>query len=247
MKEAFIDWRPQTHSEHRLNRAITLLEEHGPLTLKQVYNMLDLDVSQDSFGETLSNARLAGRLDWDLIIDGPSRITGVTTAYNNVEVWIESEAMAPWVWSVTRPWQVPVVALRSFPPIGMLYRAHKRNAAIIHLSSTPDLDLESLLSVFQPTNPVTRIDLPERIDALDPGELTESIVSYMTDMVGLPKESILSNEERSNRGWVSAEAELATVGEEFDAFVLSLRQAMKETGDTTRAASLKRKIEELLG
>lgn len=238
MKEAFIDWRPQTHSEHRLNRAITLLEEHGPLTLKQVYNMLDLDVSQDSFGETLSNARLAGRLDWDLIIDGPSRLTGMTTAAGGTEVWIESEAMVPWVWNRTRQWLAPVAFLRSFPPIGLLYRAHKRNAAILHFSSRPELDLESLMSVFQPTTPPVRIETGMALESWNPDELADAITEELSARLGAP---VVDNYQSEDESQESLTTQLN------DDLIAGIRTAMKETGDTTRAASLKRKIEELLG
>lgn len=128
MRQQFIDWSPRGESASLVTQCVAICEDYQrqgyDLTLRQLYYQLVARAvilnnfqSYKRLGSIVDNARLAGLLDWNYIVDRTrnayrtdgadespeSAITNAADSYsralwetqpNHVEVWIEKEALA---------------------------------------------------------------------------------------------------------------------------------------------------------
>lgn len=159
MLEAFIKWRPTYDSEVRLKTVGEVLEQYAKLgirlTLRQLYYQL---VSKNALrnhqreykrlGELLSNARLAGRIDWEVIEDRVrsaeragqwQRIEDVVEAAlrqfrlprwdgqpNYIEVWCEKDALSSVFAPIVHELHVVSMVNRGYSSTTAMYDAAKR-------------------------------------------------------------------------------------------------------------------------
>lgn len=250
--EAFIEWRPIAKTELLVNRARRILGEYDhPLTLKQLFARLvdegavdGTKASYERVSDSIAQARLAGSLDWDSIEDGLLAKLHGSIAPHNVEVWIEAEALVPFVREVLKPWGVPVLGMRGTPPLGVRYRAAKREALIIHLSFREDIDVAESLRVFsdEVADKVRIVTLPAAIEEIDPDGIASILRVEMREALGEPLSQWAERDD---------EATMAHLGEANrtarEEWGRDLRAILDEVGDTTRAKSLKDRIRKALG
>lgn len=173
MKERFQSINFQGTSLWMIRQASDIIEKYKAagfkLSIRQLYYQFvaaDLiensQQSYDRLGSLMSKARMAGRIDWDMIED---RGRGVETwliqesqrhaAHNldmrfgldywerqdvYVEVWVEKDALSSVVERACRPFRVPYLACKGYVSSSEAYRAGKRFEAmgdrrkiIIHL------------------------------------------------------------------------------------------------------------------
>lgn len=94
MKEAFIDWNPNTRTKDRLEQAIAICNEYWNqgyrLTLRQLYYQMvsrnyiaNNEKSYNQIGDIVSKARMAGMIDWSAIADHGREVAEVT-AFDSV-------------------------------------------------------------------------------------------------------------------------------------------------------------------
>ena len=162
MKEQFINWKPSAHSMELLGHILKILalyrEQGYRLTLRQLYyQMVARDLipntvrSYSSIGDLVSNGRLAGVIDWDMIEDrvrvpainshweSPAQILeAAASSYyrdrwagqeNHVEVWCEKDAVSNILEPVCRKWDVVFMANRGYSSQSAMYEAYNRLAA----------------------------------------------------------------------------------------------------------------------
>jgi hypothetical protein len=140
---------------HKCNVIVVEYQNMGyELTLRQLYYQMvargfieNTERSYKSLGEIVNNARLAGMLDWDAIVDR-TRNLRVTSTWDSVsdllkasaeqfkyqpwatqpqycEVWVEKEALAGIVQAVADRWRVPWFSCR-----GYVSQSELRDAAL---------------------------------------------------------------------------------------------------------------------
>lgn len=162
MKQKFIDWNPSEKSRLLINQVMAVMaayERQGyRLTLRQLYYQL---VTRNVFankvrnykmlGDVVSQGRLAGMLDWDMIEDRV-RVPRVNTHWENpshildaaarsyyldrwedqayhVEVWVEKDAVSNIIEPVCRRWDVTFLANRGYSSQSAMYDAYRRAEA----------------------------------------------------------------------------------------------------------------------
>lgn len=161
MREQFINWRPSTRSLELLGHILKILalyaEQGYRLTLRQLYyQMVARDLipntvrSYSRIGDLVSNGRLAGIIDWDMIEDrvrvpavnshwdSPAQILeAAANSYyrdrwadqeNHVEVWCEKDAVSNILEPVCRKWDVVFMANRGYSSQSAMYEAYNRLA-----------------------------------------------------------------------------------------------------------------------
>jgi len=160
-KETYIPKSFTTTSALLIAKANEVIEEYQGqgfvLTLRQLYyQMVSKDIipntikSYNNFGNLISDARLAGLVDWSAIEDrtrnlremkhykGPiSALDEAIEAYHidmwaityqpyRLEVWIEKDALMGVVEGVCRKWDVPSFACRGYNSQSEMWRAGRR-------------------------------------------------------------------------------------------------------------------------
>ena len=159
MKEQFIDWKPRGATVDLIEKILEVLDQYEKmgyrLTLRQLYYQL---VSRDfisnniksynMIGNIVSQARLAGIIDWDRIEDrvrtpktnthwrDPQHILkAAADSYyldrwegqaDYVEVWCEKDAVSNIILPVCRKWDVLFMANRGYSSQSAMYDAYKR-------------------------------------------------------------------------------------------------------------------------
>ncbi|MBE3119010.1 MAG: hypothetical protein IMZ50_09680 [Candidatus Atribacteria bacterium] len=159
MKEQFIDWNPGQKSLALLKHIATILELYRRqgyrLTLRQLYyQMVSRDLipnnvrSYSSIGDLVSNGRLAGIIDWEMIEDrvriparnshweSPAQIleAAASSYYRDrwedqechVEVWCEKDAVSNIIQPVCKKWDVTFMANRGYSSQSAMYEAYQR-------------------------------------------------------------------------------------------------------------------------
>jgi len=160
MKEAFKTQRFNAKSQKLITQANDIIVEYRRsglgLTLRQLYyqlvargNLANEQKNYKRLGSLLSNARLAGLVDWDALedrtrnlkgfngsdIDVPSYISGIASGYhvdlwegqeNYIEVWVEKEALAGVVERACGLMACNFFSCRGFNSQSEQYRAGKR-------------------------------------------------------------------------------------------------------------------------
>lgn len=170
MKEAFVhtNFKPGTlRLIEKCNEIIEGYQAKGyDLTLRQVYyQLVAKDVipnkiqSYNNLGETLNNARLAGLVDWDAIVDRTRGLRGVGHTRNpeeaisraasgyyldkwadqpyRVEVWIEKEALAGIFSRVCLRNDIDYFSCRGYSSVTAMYDAAERLRAYRDGGQTP--------------------------------------------------------------------------------------------------------------
>lgn len=174
MKKAYIEKRFKTESLERINLVNEIIEEYNTqgyeLTLRQVYYQLvarghieNSERSYKNLGNLISDARLAGLIDWFAITDRTRNIRGNShwetpadvinsakysymlnrweTQPNYVEVWVEKDALIGIVGQICRELDVPYFSCRGYTSQSEMWsaaqrlirRSHKDKRIIIHL------------------------------------------------------------------------------------------------------------------
>lgn len=154
-KERFIDWKLTRESRERLEVIDGVLVEYGEirLTLRQLYYRL---VSSNTIannlreykklGNLLSKARLAGRIDWDIIEDRVRQADraaewGSAAEYcdpyqfrlprwksqpNYVELWCEKDAISSVLEPITRELHCVLMVNRGYSSSSAMYDSRNR-------------------------------------------------------------------------------------------------------------------------
>lgn len=174
MKKAYIEKRFKTESLERINLVNEIIEEYNmqgyELTLRQVYYQLvarghieNSERSYKNLGNLISDARLAGLIDWYAITDRTRNLRGNShwetpadvinsakysymlnrweTQPNYVEVWVEKDALIGIVGQICRELDVPYFSCRGYTSQSEMWsaaqrlirRSHKDKRIIIHL------------------------------------------------------------------------------------------------------------------
>lgn len=159
MKDKFIEWNPSKKSQTLLSHINFILQDYEiqgyVLTLRQLYyQLVSRDVIPNKVEEysklstLVSNARLAGYVDWEMIEDrsrnavvnahwrSPQEIVdaAVSQYYISrwseqeyyVEVWCEKDAVSNIIKPVCGKWDVLFIANRGYTSQSVMYEAYKR-------------------------------------------------------------------------------------------------------------------------
>lgn len=159
MKEHFKDFKFRTATRRLIAEAEEIIDEYSAqgfeLTLRQLYYqfvarglMENSQLNYKRLGETVSKARLAGLLDWDVIVDRTrnlvenshwsnpeSIISSAASGYAidkwadqdyRVEVWIEKEALVGVIERSCEDLDVPFFACRGYVSQSEQWRAGRR-------------------------------------------------------------------------------------------------------------------------
>lgn len=174
MKKAYIEKKFKKESLERINLVNEIIEEYNTqgyeLTLRQVYYQLvarghieNSERSYKNLGNLISDARLAGLIDWFAITDRTRNLRGNShwetpadvinsakysymlnrweTQPNYVEVWVEKDALIGIVGQICRELDVPYFSCRGYTSQSEMWnaaqrfirRSHKKEKIIIHL------------------------------------------------------------------------------------------------------------------
>lgn len=158
-KIAYRDWKPNARSAELVTTAEQICRSYAAqgynLTLRQLYyQFVARDIipntmqSYKALGETVGNARLAGLLDWNYLVDrtrnldavahwdSPSDIIDVaargytidhwTDQPTRVEVWVEKEAMAEIVGRAAHGWDCAYFCCRGYVSLSEMWSAAQR-------------------------------------------------------------------------------------------------------------------------
>lgn len=233
----FRDWKPQSKTEHLVNIARRLLEDDPRQTVRQVFYALvrdgvvaGNDAEFKKLTRALTEARMSGRLDWDLLPDThPGRI--LQRGESGVEVWVERDSLLLQTVQALQDLDVSVVTFRAYPSTSVLWAAVQRGVKTLLVpgDDTPrgeDVawDLGRRLSELGSEVKVVRISAVDDIESVTPEAYSERLRDELkTEGVGE-----------------------ATPGASNILTATELERLMAEVGETTRASSLKAKIREAL-
>ena len=159
MKCTYKQWNPGEVQRSIIAQAdeicLDYQEQGYDLTLRQLYyqfvarGLLPNDNrSYHNLGTTISNARLAGMLDWDFIVDRTRNLQSLshwatpadiieacatqymvdkwTTQPRRIEVWVEKEALAGVIGQAAEEWDVSYFACRGYVSQSELWAAGRR-------------------------------------------------------------------------------------------------------------------------
>lgn len=169
MKKAYIEKKFTAESHLKIEQANEIIDEFQEqgltLTLRQLYYQF---VSKDlipnnireykKLGDLISNARMAGYIDWDAIEDrtralekqsawaSPNEILDVVgnqyqidlwkNQANHVEVWVEKEALAGVVERACEEYRIPYFCCRGYASASSIYEAAQRFTRAIKNNKT---------------------------------------------------------------------------------------------------------------
>ena len=159
MKEQFIDKNFSRESGERIDLVNDILEEYRlqgfDLSLRQLYYQLvvrdyieNSNKSYKRLGSLVNNARLAGLVDWGMIVDrsrnsvinshwdNPGQIVRAAADSfqvdkwedqpNHLEVMVEKDALSGVLWPVCQEHDIHFTANKGYPSASILYRMSKR-------------------------------------------------------------------------------------------------------------------------
>lgn len=159
MKKKFIEWKPSGNSSNLIDKSNEILDDYNKqgyiLTLRQLYyQLVSRDIiankvkSYTMLGNIISNGRLAGLIDWEMIEDrsrsyrtnshwnSPKEIldAAASSYYLNrwedqhyyVEVWCEKDAVSNILQPVCSKWDVLFMANRGYSSQSAMYNAYQR-------------------------------------------------------------------------------------------------------------------------
>lgn len=159
MKETFVEKEFKTESLHLIHVCNVIVEDYQAegysLTLRQLYYQLvardvveNTERSYDRIGRLISDARLAGLIDWDAIEDrtrnvhthssweSPAQIVQAAaegfrmnpweSQLYHVECWVEKEALAGVIEKACARYRVPHLSCRGYMSQSEQYAAAKR-------------------------------------------------------------------------------------------------------------------------
>lgn len=159
LKEKFENWAPQKDTTEWLDAIDSILTEYQEgghvMTLRQLYYQMvgsgyitNNEANYDKMGRIVTRGRMAGLIDWDMIVDLGRYVREVdhredpndamhTMARqyhidhwidqpNRVEVWIEKEALVGVVQATCQQADVPLLALRGYVSSSALRDAEQR-------------------------------------------------------------------------------------------------------------------------
>src|SRR5690242_3709437 len=178
-REAFIEKRFHSKSLNQINHANQIINDYRlqgyRLTLRQLYyqfvtrNLItNTEASYQKLGTLISDARLAGLIDWSAIEDRTRNLRSITTFEDaqelmqntsawftldkwqdqptRIEVWVEKEALLGVLQRVCNQYEVPYFACKGYVSQSEMYDASKRyieyidNAQEVHLIHLGDHD-----------------------------------------------------------------------------------------------------------
>ena len=159
MKEQFIDKNFSGESGERIDLVNDILEEYRiqgfDLSLRQLYYQLvardyieNSNKSYKRLGSLVNNARLAGLVDWGMIVDR-SRNSAINSHWDNpgqivraaansfqvdkwedqpnhLEVMVEKDALSGVLWPVCQEHDIHFTANKGYPSASILYQMSKR-------------------------------------------------------------------------------------------------------------------------
>jgi hypothetical protein len=159
MKEAFIEKAFRPESLNLIHLANSIIDEYRAqgytLTLRQLYYQLvardhlrNTEANYKKLGNIISDARLAGLVDWEAIEDRTRSLSAYRTWYEPesivrsaaqwymrdlwehqpfyCEVWVEKEALAGVVARACQPYRVPYFSCRGYVSQSEMYTAAMR-------------------------------------------------------------------------------------------------------------------------
>lgn len=206
MREAFETWSPRGEAAQLVTLANDICAEFGrqgyELTLRQLYyQLVARDVVPNTFrsykrvGTIVDNARMAGLLDWDYIVDRTRnvyRTDGADTspedaiehtarAYqralwrrqpNHVEVWVEKEALAGVVQRAAGEVGINYFSCRGYVSQSEMYGSGTRFAQLIHNGKSVTI---LHLGDHDPSGIDMTRDIEDRLDTFSGGQLGEGL------------------------------------------------------------------------
>jgi hypothetical protein len=158
----YTDWKPRPETQRLIRRANDICGEYAAqglvLTLRQLYYQFvargllpNLQTEYKRLGEILNNARMAGFMDWDYLVDrtrnlaalphwsSPTEIVNVVAQQYRtdrwvdqpfrVEVWIEKDAGIGVIEAVCQRNQVPYFSCRGYTSVSEIWSAAQRHRA----------------------------------------------------------------------------------------------------------------------
>lgn len=182
MKECFVEKNFRNESLRLIKQINTIIEEYQlqgyELTLRQVYYQLvardiipNNERSYKNTGALINDARLAGLIDWDAIVDRTRNIrenshwtspAGILESAlysyrvdiredqdNYIEVWVEKDALISIVEGMAKKLDIPCFSCRGYVSQSEMYSAAQRiigrhdyqNCYILHLGDHIHLEL----------------------------------------------------------------------------------------------------------
>lgn len=159
MKKRFKDIKPSKESMERIEQANDIIDEylkHGlKLTLRQLYYQFvtrglipNTDRSYKNLGTVISNGRLAGLIDWDVIedrlrqpemppqfVDLEHLVDTAIKAYRlprrmgqetYVELWVEKDALAGVLLPLARKWHITLMVNRGYSSSSAMHESAGR-------------------------------------------------------------------------------------------------------------------------
>ena len=213
MKIKFVTKRFHSASLDIIAKANIIIEDYKSqgfdLTLRQLYYQF---ISKDWFanehknymmlGGILNNARLAGLIDWENIVDrtrflrkrtrweNPYEIINscAQTYHKNLwenqefvpEIWIEKDALVGVIEKVCNEWDVPFSSCRGYPSVSMLYKTSKRMKVAIENNQIPIL---FHLGDHDPSGIDASRDIEERLHLLGVSTLKFKRIALNMDQI----------------------------------------------------------------
>ena len=171
VKTVFTDWAPRTQgTKDLLERALGIIEDYAnqgiQLTVRQLYYRLVASGALEnnhkrykSLIDLIGNARMAGLIDWDSIVDrgrvarkpseweGPAAILeSAAMSYrldrwegqdNYIEVWCEKDALSSVIEPVTEEYHLRYLACRGYASLTAIFDASIRLTMALIQGKTP--------------------------------------------------------------------------------------------------------------
>lgn len=159
MRERFIEWNPQATTLAMVEKCMEIVEEYAEqnlrLTLRQLYYqfvsrdlLANTERNYKMLGKTLSNARLAGYIDWSAIEDR-GRQPHKVSEFNNiddlidvalksyrlprladqklyVELWVEKDALAGVLEPIAEEYHVTMMVNKGYSSQSAMYASAQR-------------------------------------------------------------------------------------------------------------------------
>ena len=148
-KDAFPDaWLRVVGGQHAGKLATQVAKKHGEEALSGVQLTKNSQKNYDMLGDIVSDARLAGKLDWHAIVDRTREIQTWSThdspaeafrqalqyyqidPWENqpkqIEIWVEKEALASVIERVAQKWLCPYLSCRGYISQSSAFQAFER-------------------------------------------------------------------------------------------------------------------------
>lgn len=265
MKKHYIDWKPQSRSEHLLAVMKRVLRETAIApTVGQLHHLLAAEsvVEADRGGYKrvqmiAQNARLGGLIDWEALSEQDTLATVAGPYLGKFEVWVAGDAFVPQVTAALAPWGGRVVVLRGYASVLTVHRYLQRVAdngptPVLVIRDGDEMGealLDSVVSRVSEMSGVDNVfmndaaeDIDGPIEAVHPVELARIVQAFALQV---------TNDARPDRFAVTAHPDPAIsqaieTSARTAALLAAIEEAMNATGETTRASSLKAKIRDAI-